>query len=225
MDSLNYCADIVMCKIKRTFTYNSTPMLTLSILYPKVALCYCPYAQDSINYQIQAQVFNFLHYVSSDLYQQAVATYKESQENKFPFRLYEAVLQYEITYNQDCHLSLYRDQYTFTGGAHGGTIRASNTWNLLGGCSVPLSCFFTDDPDNRALLMEYITEQANEKNAQNSGIYFEEFPTLMKEYFDEEHYYLTCSGFAIYYQQYEIAPYSTGIVVFTIPYTDSSCCT
>ena len=224
MDSLNYCANIVMCKIKRTFTYNSTPMLALTIHYPKVTLCYCPYAQDSINYQIQAQVCDFLHYVSSDLYQQAVATYNESLENKFPFRLYEAVLNYEITYNQDCHLSLYRDQYTFTGGAHGGTIRASNTWSLLGGCSLPLSCFFPVEQVNRAMLIDTITEQANEEIAQNPGIYFEDYPTLITKYFNEENYYLTCSGFAIYYQQYEIAPYSTGIVVFTIPYTDSSCC-
>ena len=115
MDSLNFCASIVMRKMKRTFTYNNTPVLTLSILYPKVTLCYCPYAQDSINFQIQAQVCDFLHYVSGELYQQAVATYYESQENEFPFRLYEAVLQYEITYNQHCHLSLYRDQYVYNG--------------------------------------------------------------------------------------------------------------
>lgn len=217
MDSLNFYASILMCEMKRTFTYNSTPMLTLSILYPKVTLHHCSCAQDSINFQIQAQICDFLHYVSSDLYQQAIATYKESQENGFPFRLYEAVLQYEITYNQHCHLSLYRDQYMFTGGAHGGTVRTSDTWNLMSGCNIPLSAFLPADQDYRTSLIDQITEQVNE----NPEIYFEDYQALIEKYFNEEHYYLTSSGVAIYYQQYEIAPYATGIVVFTIPYMDN----
>ena len=219
MESLNYSASIEMREIKRTFTCNSIPMLTLSILYPKVTLRHYPYAQDSINLQIQAQVCDFLHYASSDLYQQAVVNYKQSQENEFPFRLFEAVLNYEITYNQNCHLSLYRDQYTFTGGAHGSTVRSSNTWNLMSGCNIPLSDFFAGQ-EHRASLIEQITKQAGE----NPEIYFEDYPALIEKSFNEEHYYLTPSGIAIYYQQYEIAPYSTGIVVFTIPYVDDPSC-
>lgn len=225
MNSLNYCAGIEMCKMKRAFTYSHTTVLTLSILYPKVNLCYCPYAQDSINFQIQSQVCDFLHYVSGELYQQAVATYYESRENEFPFRRYEAVLQYEITYNQNCHLSLYRDQYLYTGGAHGGTIRMSNTLDLMSGCDIPLSCFFPADQDYRTLLIEQIIGQADENIQQNPGIYFEDYHALIMKYFHEEHYYLTPTGVAIYYQQYEIAPYSTGIVVFTIPYEEPPCCT
>lgn len=218
MDSLNCRANIVMRKIARTFTYNNTPVLTLSILYPEVTLRHYPDAQNSINFQIQAQVRDFLHYVSGDLYQQAIATYKESQENGFPFHLYEAILNYEITYNQHCHLSLYRDQYTFTGGAHGSTVRASDTWNLISGRSVPLSDFFPAGQDYRTSLIDQITKQASE----NPDIYFEDYQALIAKYFNEEHYYLTSSGAAIYYQQYEIAPYSTGIVVFSIPYMDPS---
>ena len=220
MDSLNFCASIGMCKTERTFTYNNTPVLTLSICYPKVSLHHCSYAQDSVNFQIQAQVCDFLHYASSDLYQQAVATYYESQENAFPFRRYEAILQYEITYNQHCCLSLYRDQYTFTGGAHGSTIRSSDTWSLISGRSIPLSDFFPAGQDYRESLINQMIEQASK----NPEVFFEDYQDLIAKYFNEEHYYLTPSGVAIYYQQYEIAPYSTGIVVFSIPYMDPSCC-
>ncbi len=220
MDSANYSVSIVMDEIKRTFTYNSTPVLSVSILYPKLTLRRCPYAQDSINAQIQAQVRDFLDYVSGDLYQQAIATYRESQENEFPFHLYEAILQYEITYNQHCCLSLYRDQYTFTGGAHGSTIRSSDTWSLISGRSIPLSDFFPAGQDYRESLINQMIEQASK----NPEVFFEDYQDLIAKYFNEEHYYLTPSGVAIYYQQYEIAPYSTGIVVFSIPYMDPSCC-
>lgn len=153
MDSSNCSASIAMRKMERTFTYNNTPVLTLSIVYPEVTLPHFPYAQNGINFQIQAQVRDFLHYVSGDLYQQAIATYQESQENGFPFHPYEAILQYEITYNQHCLLSLYRDQYTYTGGAHGSTVRASDTWNLMNGRSIPLSDFFPASQDYRTSLM------------------------------------------------------------------------
>lgn len=198
------------------------PMLTLSVSYPKVYLCGYPYAQNNINSQIQAQVSDFLRYASIDLYKQAVEDYKQSQENGFPFHGYEASLQYNITYNQNCYLSLYADQYEFTGGAHGNTIRMSNTWELMNGRSIPLSDFFPAGQNYRRLLINQITEQAQEKIRQNPGSLFEDYPTLIAEYFNEEHFYLKFSGFAIYYQQYEIAPYSTGIVVFTIPYTAPS---
>lgn len=194
-------------------------MISISIRYPKVTLCRNPSAQRSINSQIQAQVNRFYYYASNDLYWQAISDYKNSLENKFPFHPYDAVLQYEITYNQHCHLSLYYDQYTYTGGAHGNTVRASDTWGLWDGQSIPLSGFFPAGQDYRALLIDKITRQADERMQQNPGIFFENYRDLISESFNEEHYYLTPSGIAVYYQQYEIAPYVTGIVVFTIPYT------
>lgn len=218
MDLSNCSASIVMRKIERTFPYNGTPALTLSVLYPEVTLRRYPDAQNRINFQIQAQVRDFLHYASDDLYQQAITTYQESQKNGFPFHPYEAVLQYEITYNQHCYLSLYRDQYTFTGGAHGSTVRTSDTWNLMSGRSIPLSDFFPAGQDYRASLINQMIKQASE----NPEIYFEDYPALIAKYFNEDHYYLTPSGVSIYYQQYEIAPYSTGIVVFSIPYMHPS---
>lgn len=218
MQLSNFSAEITMCKIKRTFLYDNTPMLTLSITYPKLALRHNPSVQCKINCQIKEQVNDFCCYASNDLYKQAVEAYKFAQENGFPFHTYDAVMQYEITYNQQCHLSLYRDQYEFTGGAHGNTIRASDNWNLVNGCGIPLSCLFEPGQDYRAFLIEQIIQQADEQMQQNPGIYFEDYHELIVQYFNEESFYLTPSGAAIYYLQYEIAPYATGIVVFTIPY-------
>lgn len=213
MSSLNCCADIVMCEMKRTFVYRQIPVLTLSICYPKVTVRQCQPAQNRINEQIRAQVCDFSQYVSGELYRQAIATYQESLENDFPFHPYDAVLQYEITFNQHCYLSLYRDQYTFTGGAHGSTIRASDTWNLMSGCSIPMSDFFPADYDYPSMLIAQMIKQASE----NPEIFFEDYQTLIAKYFNEEHYFLTPTSMSIYYQQYEIAPYATGIVVFPIP--------
>jgi hypothetical protein len=220
METSSFLADIRMCNIERTFTYSNTPMISFSVCYPKVTLCCNPVVQNSINREIQSQVNQFYRYSSNDLYQLAISDYKDSLENEFPFRHYDTVLQYTITYNQDCYLSLYRDQYTYTGGAHGNTIRTSDTWSLMSGQGIPLASFFPNTPDYRTFLIEEITRQADKRLQETPGIFFENYRDLISESFDEDHYYLTPSGIDIYYQQYEIAPYSTGIVVFTIPYAE-----
>lgn len=228
MQLSNFSSNITMCKIKRIFECKNIPMLTLSITYPKLFLLNNPAAQGKINCQIKKQVNDFYCYASNYLYQQAIDAYKDSQKSGFPFHAYDAVMQYETSYNQHCHLSLYRDQYEFTGGAHGNTIRASDSWSLLNGRNIPLSCFFYPGQNYREFLIEQIIQQADQQMQQNPGIYFEDYRALIAQYFDEKSYYLTPSGVAIYYQQYEIAPYATGIVVFTVPYETlqwhPSCC-
>lgn len=214
----NFKAMIAMRRIKRIFSYNRKIMLTLSILYPEVALRRNRPAQAAINRHIRGEVADFYRYAVSDLYRQAVAAYQESLQSGYPFHPYDAVLHYEITYNQNCHLSMYRDQYQFTGGAHGGTIRSSDTWNLETGRRLPLPSLFPPGQDYKAFLVEQILLQADREMQQNPGIYFEDYRSLIVKNFNEESYYLTPSGLAVYYQQYEIAPYATGIVVFTIPY-------
>lgn len=218
MKSLHTSAVITMCQIKHSDWYNHQIMLTLSITYPQAELCCNRLAEHKINRQIQAQVKRFCSYACNSLSHQAIASHLYAQKNGFPFHPYEAVLQYEIPYNQNCHLSLYRDQYEFTGGAHGNTIRSSSTWNLADGTPVSLSSLFPCEKDYRRFLIGQIQQQADRHMQQDSGVYFEDYRTLIENNFQENHFYLTPDGLAVYYQQYEIAPYSTGIVVFTIPY-------
>lgn len=49
-------------------------------------------------------------------------------------------------------------------------------------------------------------------------IYFEDYRERISQYFREENFYCEPSGVVIYYQQYDIAPYSSGIRTFLIPY-------
>ncbi len=217
MNELNFSAAISMRNFSRTFTYNNTSVLTLAINYPEVMLPRNRQAQTRINREILAQVNGFYAYATNDLFAQAIENYKEAAEKDYPFHAFDAVFNYEITYNLHCHLSLFSDQYAYTGGAHGNTVRTSDTWNLNTGERLTLESFFPEGKDYRAFLLEQILLMAD-KIMQEEPIYFEDYRDLIAQNFDEDSFYLTCDGLAIYYQQYEIAPYSTGIVVFTIPY-------
>ncbi len=228
MSASNFSAAITMRNVNRTFLCNNTTVLTLSITYPEAALPCNRAVQGCINREIMAQVNSFYCYCANDLRCQAIAGCREACANGFPFNAYDAVMRYEITYNQQCHLSLYRDQYTYTGGAHGNTVRASDTWNLESGCRLSLASLFPVGTDYRAFLLKQILCLADQQMQQNPGIYFDDYRALIAKHFNENSFYLTPTGLAIYYQQYEIAPYATGIVVFTIPYQtikwEPACC-
>ena len=218
MSQSNNGATVTMQQQKRKFTYQNTVMVTLSISSPQVRIPSTLKAQMAINSRIRTQTSDFTRYVSKDLYQQAIQEYEDSQSGHFPFRPYDAVLNYTVTWNQDGLLSMYRDQYEFTGGAHGNTLRSSDTLSLSTGERIPLSSFFRPGTNYLGMLLEAILRQADANSAKEPGIYFENYRDLIVQYFNPESFYLTPQGLCIYYQQYEIAPYSTGIVVFTIPY-------
>jgi hypothetical protein len=211
-------ATVALQTFQRTLVKDDEIVLELSISYPWVHLPRNRAAQGRINSCIRAQVEGFYRYASTELYMQAVCAKESAEQNGYPFHAFEAVLNYSIAFNQDCHLSLYRDQYTYTGGAHGATVRASDTWSLITGALLPLGSFFRRYRFHKELLIELILKQAEEDMRENPGIYFNNYPALIRQHFDEQQYYLTPEGLAVYYQQYDIAPYASGIVVFVIPY-------
>lgn len=217
MNRYCYNAEISMHEYKKIFEYNTIEVLELSIKYPKIILHYNKQAENLINVHINMEVNNYIRYAKC-LYKQAIKGYTESQDNSYPFREYSAYMEYTITYNENCFLSMYFDKYEFTGGAHGSTVRASDTWELCQGTHLSLESFFEPLTDYTRLLNDEIIKQA--ENIQKSqNIYFDEYKLLIIKNFDDNSFYLSPSGITIYYQQYDIAPYSTGIVEFTIPYS------
>ncbi len=214
----NQKAGIAMREIKRSFTYRDVSVLTLSIQYPQVSLANNAMAQMRINNRIRTQVSGYIKTVSTSLYRDAINNYQSAQQNGYPFHAFEAVLNYTVAYNMNCHLSMYRDQYEFTGGAHGNTIRSSDTYNLRTGATLPLSSYFQPYQNYRRILMCAILRQADE-NMRQDPVYFDNYAVLIMQNFNEESYFLTPNGIALYFQQYDIAPYAAGIVVFIVPYS------
>ncbi|MDP4152043.1 MAG: DUF3298 and DUF4163 domain-containing protein [Bacillota bacterium] len=205
--------------IQKDFTYLSTVMITLDISYPAVKLIQNPSPENRINRHYRLDALDFYRYASTTLFKGAINEYRDSIKNDFPFRPYDAVMKYFISLNGSCHLSSYTDRYEYTGGAHGNTIRSSATFDLKSGRQLELRDLFKRGANYRYDILKNITEQAEKNLSENPGIYFEDYKQLIIENFNPKSFYLTPEALAVYYQQYEIAPYSTGIVVFEIPYS------
>lgn len=214
-------------QVKRDFLCGDVVVLTLCIESFKVDVSCSRAASSRINSCLIAQAEQFARYAEKELYCQAVKDYHNAQKEGYPFHAYTAQLQHQAAYNCHCHLSMYRDEYIFTGGAHGNTIRRSNTWDLRTGAMCSLAHFMCCK-NYRKFVLEEILCQADAIEQQNPGVYFEDYRKKIVQCFDECNFYLTDEGIAIYYQQYDIAPYAAGIQTFIIPYScnvkEPSCC-
>jgi len=149
----------------------------------------------------------------------AMVEYEYSMANNFPIRLFEAYVDFFVTYNQNCAISLYFDQYEYAGGAHGLTLRYSDTWNLQKSKRIDLNELFPHKSNYKEYIIDLINQQIGIEIANGNNPYFENYSQLINENFKANSFYLTKEGVAIYFQQYDIAPYATGLPTFVIPYT------
>ena len=211
-------ARVMEREIKRTLKFRDKEMLNIEISYPQIELDGGYFAQRRINLYFSQKAQRLLRTSIRRLYPQAVRQYLESIRNGYPFNPYQLVSKYTVTFNEECHLSLYTDTYEFTGGAHGTTLRTSDTFDLRTGQRLPLSSFFKRGVNYKKMLIDEIKKIAEYNMSKNPGIYFDNYKELIEKNFNEESYFISPQGINIYYQQYDIAPYSTGIVVFTVPY-------
>ena len=116
--------------VARQLFYNNEPIMSFTIKYPSFESREFSQFTDYLNYYYFVKlVINSVDQLY-ELYNMAIQDYEYALANEFPVRPFEFYLDYSITYNENCTISLYYNTYTYTGGAHGNTIRKSDTWNI-----------------------------------------------------------------------------------------------
>lgn len=210
--------EIKTIELKKELKYNNTVILTYKIQYPKIVSSNCKFGIDTFNKFNENKAIELEKYVNTTLFKEAKEVYDYNKLHGYPIMVFEVILEYNITYNKDCIISLYYDQYEFTGGAHGNTIRTSQNWDLQSGCQIPLSYFYPNNPYYIIDILKNINNQIKEQIQSGTNQYFDNYCELVLETFNLESYYLTPNAIAIYFQQYDIAPYSSGIPVFYLMY-------
>lgn len=204
---MNY---IIKNILEKELFYNKEMVLKYYIEYPSIDRNTTE--NINFNYYNKNLALELQNRIETELYKEAIETYKYNKENEYPIMVYEVYRNFEITFNANNIISLYADEYIFQGGAHGNTIRTSQTWNLVIGCMINLESFF----NNKSYFVIDILKQINNQIAQNPDIYFGNTCNLVLNTFNPKNFYLTSNGIAIYFQQYDIAPYSSGIRVFIV---------
>lgn len=138
--------------------------------------------------------------------------YQETQKTGDHFWQYEVASDYVVHYNQNGILSITTDNYQFTGGAHGGTERLPFNYDLNTGELLSLKDIFSPGFDYQGIIDEEVKSQIDKQ----PEIYFEDSEGF-KGIGSDRPYYLMPGYVVVYFAQYEIAPYSTGMPEFKIP--------
>lgn len=204
--------EIAKLTVSEEMTYEGVAVLKYDISAPQLHSRTQGVARTSE--QLAAELRSYQEHCRTEMYKIAVQDYREAMQNGFPAHEYEADRVFTVTANESCVLSLYTDTYEYTGGAHGNTVRTSQSRLFPGGRRITLNSLFPGNVHYRAALLARI----NAMIAQNPEPYFEEYKKFTAESFNPESFYLTPDSLAIYYQQYDIAPYSSGIPVFEFTY-------
>jgi len=135
---------------------------------------------------------------------------QEAIKHGLPNTPYAAFSDYKVNLNKNNILSLYIDYYQFTGGAHGSTVRKCYNYDLSTGEKLSLNDLFKANASYKEIINKEIENQINK----NKGIYF---PEYFKGISDDQCFSIDKDNLIIYFQQYDIAPYATGIPEFKIP--------
>ena len=195
--------------------YGNIPVFTYHIAYPSFSTtCVLSAAQTANIYYMQLAE-NTEQYCRTVLYPQAVESARYITSNHPPFNRYTLDMNYQITYNSGCITSLYMDTYTYMGGAHQELKRTSDTWDFSSGRQLHLDDISRLTPAALTGLQTAIEQQIAERLKESPGSYFEDYPYLLRNKFNQNHFFLRPGYIVIYYQQYEIAPYATGIPEFS----------
>ncbi|MCQ6561305.1 PdaC/SigV domain-containing protein [Paenibacillus mendelii] len=120
-------------------------------------------------------------------------------------RKYEFIQNYVVTFNREGVLSIVIDQYSYTGGAHGGTFREGLTFSLKNGKRLELGDLLKAAPNYKQTLDRLLKERTKK----------EDFAIDSAGLKDKPDFYVKEGGLAIFYQQYEIAPYAAGFPTYT----------
>ena len=195
-----------------------TAVLTYTIRYPYFTTTCSEAAALSINAFYSTAARKTEEYCRTVLASQASVQAEYAKKDNYPFFGYEFISAYTVTWNSGCMTSLYTDQYTYTGGAHGSTIRTSDTWDFSSGRYLTLADFYPHNPSYREGIYRNLEQQVKEREKESSSTYFDDYSSLIRSTFKPENFFVTPNGIVIYFQQYDIAPYSTGIPEFLIPF-------
>ena len=166
--------------------------------------------EEKINQTIQKDVLNFKEMLQTE----SEEYLQGAKEEGWELRKYIATTYYIVHYQKDDLLSLSVFYYSYTGGAHGYTLQSAYNYNLENGKEIFLSDIFKEKKD----YVEIINQEIKRQIEVNPQEYFSEF-SVFQSISQGQPFYLIEDGIVVYFGLYEIAPYSSGIRYFEIPYS------
>ncbi len=137
-------------------------------------------------------------------------------ENTENFHPYEFTLTYDAD-EFDNYLSIISTETSYTGGAHPSTLKSAKTYNIETG-AVTLDEVAKElcGKDSEAILKD-VKELFKKEIKENPDNFYDDSEKLVED-LSPDNFYVSKDGLVFFFNQYEIAPYSSGIIEVKIPF-------
>lgn len=168
---------------------------------------------------VRAAMISFIDTIINHFRDDNVEQINYAREEGFEPR----AIDYEYIINTEVHYGNHRDiighfinMYQYTGGAHGGTFITCRNYRLEDGSLITLDNYFKPGyekvlvPVLEKKLLEYAGCSSREELDEHG--YFSSDPMFVSENFE-----IRKDTIDFIYNQYDIAPYSTGITTLSVP--------
>jgi hypothetical protein len=173
---------------------------SIKLKYPKISGLSNAAVEQSINNTLKQMIMNFAAGAEHDL------ANRSQQDHP-----YEYDANYIVSYNQNGVLSLVTEQYAYTGGAHGITLRQAYTFSLKDGKTLLLGDLFGANPSYKKQLNAKLT-----KLLKADGGYLGGFTGLNTE----KYFYLKEGKVVLFFQLYEYTAYAAGFPEYTFSFKE-----
>lgn len=211
--------DVKKITLENNLYYQKNLLLYYRIEYPQFYSSKYQNNLIKINRYYKDKAIEELQNCVDAIFKYAIELFEFSKERNIPVRQFKLYYLYYLTYNKDCTLSLYYDNYVYLGGAHGLTTRSSDTWDIqIGQITMLCNLFKTKINYYDYIYKSIISQIENQIKNNEIVLYFPNYKENVYLKLDVNNYYLRDSGIVIFFQQYDIAPYAAGIPEFLIPY-------
>lgn len=151
--------------------------------------------------------------IKEEVSQMAEEDYEAFKDDDVPFFPYELMINYDIHTATNELLSFTTLNYQYTGGAHGHSVKIPYNFDLTTGKEIVLEDLFKKGSDYKRILNEEIQKQIKE----DPEIFFPDEVELFSGIKENQPFYIKNGKLFIYFGQYDIAPYASGIIEFEIP--------
>lgn len=177
----------------------------ISVQIPQLDSGFSPEVMSQLNELFRQSVLQRLQSFESIAYQtRTVDSMPESIRASLTFRA-----EYEVFRSDAQIISLIQRVYQYTGGAHGMTIQTGHTIDRTSGRQLTLANLFVTGANYAERINRFVIEEGRARKLPMWDF---------KGIGEKAAFYLSDTGIVLFFQQYEIAPYSAGIVQMQIPY-------
>lgn len=189
----------------------SNEYITVKLDIPVISGIENSEVQKKINDKIQ----NTIMATKDSIEKMAIEDGELNKKTGYDVRQYNVTSQYDITYIEGNILSVVLTIYQYTGGAHGSSNKIAYNFDLNTGNYGVLNDFFGNNLSYRSIILDKIKSEM----IKEPGKYFSDSIKNLNGIPYNQNFYMDKDGVIVYFGEYEIAPYASGIPEFKIPYS------